>query len=61
MDVGDVVAILDGVEAQCVGDAMGDAPLEPAARHHDRKCEWMMVAAIGALRAGRAAEFGADD
>src|ERR1700729_2736600 len=44
VDVGDVVRMLDGVEAQLVGRAVDDAPLEAAAGHPDRKAVRMMVA-----------------
>src|SRR5215218_48236 len=33
VDVGDVVAVFDGVEADLVGGAVGDAALDPAAGH----------------------------
>ena len=58
VDVGDVVAILDGVEAELVGGAVDDAPLDAAAGHPHRKREGMVVAAVGALCAGSAAELG---
>ena len=61
VDVGDVVAVFDGVEAELVGRAVGDAPLDAAAGHPDREAERMVVAAVGSLRAGRAAELGRPD
>ena len=59
VDVGHVVAVLDGVKAQVVGRAVDDAPLEPAAGHHDRESKRVVVAAVGPLGARRAAELGA--
>jgi len=60
VDVGHVVPIFDGVKTERVGGAVGDAAFEPAAGHHHRESERVMVAPVAALRAGRAAEFGAD-
>ena len=61
VDVGHVVRMLDGMEADFVGRAVNDAPLEAAAGHPDRKAVRMMIAAVVALRARRAAEFGGED
>ena len=61
VDVGDVVAVFDGVEAEFVGRAVDDAALNAAAGERDREAVRMMIAAVGLLGAGRAAEFGADD
>ena len=61
VDVGDVVAVLDGVEADLVGRAVDDAALDAAAGHPDREAVDVMVAAVAALRAGRAAELGGED
>ena len=61
VDVGDVVAVLDGVEADLVGRAVDDAALDAAAGHPDREAVDVVVAAVGALRAGRAAELGGED
>ena len=61
VDVGDVVAIFDGVEADLVGRAVHDAPFDAAAGHPDGEAEDVMVAPVGALRAGRAAELGGED
>ena len=61
VDVGDVVAVLDGVEAELVGGAVDDAALDAAAGHPDREAVGMVVAAVAALRAGRAAELGGPD
>ncbi len=58
VDVGDVVAVLDGMKADLVGGAVGDAPFDAAARHPNGKAERVMVASVGSLRAGRAAELG---
>ena len=61
MDVGDVVAVLDGVEAEFVGRAVDDAPLDPAAGHPDGEAEDVVVAPVRPLRAGGAAELGGED
>ena len=61
VQVGDVVPVFDGVEAEFVGRAVDDAPLDAAAGQRDREAVGMMVAAVGRLGAGRAAEFGAED
>ena len=61
VDVGDVVPVLDGVEAELVGRAVDDAPLDAAAGHPDREAVVVVVAAVGALRAGSAAELGGPD
>ena len=50
VDVGDVVAVLDGVEAELVGGAVGDAALDAAAGQPDREAVGVVVAAVGALR-----------
>ena len=61
MNIGDVVTILDGVKADLVGRAMHDSPFQAAAGHPDGEPEDVMVAAVGVLRAGRAAELGRKD
>jgi len=61
VDVGDVMAVFDGVEAQLVGRAVGDAPLDATAGHPDREAEGMMVAAVASLRARGAAKLGRPD
>src|SRR3954471_6849198 len=61
VDVGDVVPILDGVEAQLVGRAVDDARLDPAAGQPGRESIGVVVAAILPLRAGRPAELGGPD
>src|SRR5690349_16052064 len=55
------MAILDGVEAKFVGDAVGDAAFDAAAGEPDGETVDVMIAAIAALDAGRAAEFRAPD
>ncbi len=60
MDVGDVVPIFDGVEADLVGRAVDDAPLDAAAGQPGAEALRVVVAAVG-LGAGRAAELGAPD
>ena len=60
MNVGDVVPILDRVEAELVGRPVGDAAADAAAGQPGAEAIRVMVAAV-ALRAGRAAELGAPD
>src|SRR5437762_2435215 len=60
VDVGDVVAVLDGVEADLVGDAVGNAALDAAAGQPGAEALRMMVAAV-ALGTRRAAELRAPD
>src|SRR5579883_1473872 len=60
VDVGDVVAILDGVEADLVGRALHDTSLDPAAGQPGAETLRVVVAAIR-LGAGRPAELGAPD
>ena len=60
VDVGDVVRILDGVKTQFIGCAVSDAAFNAAAGQPAGETLRVMVAA-GALRAGRAAELGAED
>ena len=60
VDVGDVVPVLDGVEAELVGGAVDDAPLDAAAGQPGAEALRVVVAAVG-LRARRAAELGAPD
>ena len=52
VNVGDVMAVLDGVEAQLVGRAMDDPPLDPAAGHPDGEAVVVVVAAVGPLAQG---------
>src|SRR5206468_2937663 len=57
VDVGDVVAVVGGMEPDLVGGAVGDPALDAAAGHPDREAVRVMVAAVGALAAGGAAEL----
>ena len=61
VDVGDVVAVLGGVEADLVGGAVDDALPQPAPGPPDAEAEDVVVAAVGALSAGGAAELGGED
>src|SRR5712672_3276313 len=61
MNVGDIVAVFYGMEANLVGGAVDDSGLDAAAGHPHGEAERMMIAAVGVLRAGRAAEFGGPD
>src|SRR6185436_12775032 len=55
------MALLDGVEAELVGRAVDDAPLDAAAGQPRAEAEGMVVPAVGALGPGGAAELGAPD
>ena len=57
MDVGDVMTILDRMEAELIGRTMGDPAAEAAAGHPDREPEWMMIAAVPALGTRGATEL----
>ena len=61
VDVGDVMPVLDGVEAEFVGRAVDDAALDAAAGQPDREAVGVVVAAVGALRTRGAAELGGPD
>src|SRR6185369_5436535 len=61
VEIGDVVALLDRVEAELVGRAVGDAALHSAARQPAAEAEGVVVAAVGPLRAGRPSELRAPD
>jgi len=50
VDIGDVVAGLDGVEAEFVGVAVDDSLLDPGAREEDAETVRVMVATVGAAR-----------
>ena len=52
VDVGDVVSVFRGMEAERVGGAMDDAPSNAAAGHPDREAVVVVVAAVGALAQG---------
>src|SRR5437660_856256 len=49
VEVGDIVAILLGMEADRVGGAVDDAPLEAAAGHPGREAVDVVVAAVAPL------------
>ena len=57
--VGDVMPVLDGVEAEFIGCAMGKTALNAAAGEPYAEAVGMMVAPLTALGAGGAAELGA--
>ena len=44
VDVGDVVSILDGVEAEFISGSVDGSAFDPAAGHPDRKAKVVMVA-----------------
>ena len=46
VNIGHVMTVFDGVEAQLIGRAMGDAPLEPAPCHPDREANRIVIAAV---------------
>ena len=50
VDVGDVVPVLDRVEADLVRRAVDDAALDPAAGHPDREAVGVVVAAVASSR-----------
>ena len=57
MEIGDVVAVLHGMESQFVRGPMGDAALDAAAGEPDGESVGMMVPPIGSLGTGSASEF----
>src|SRR5262245_44562496 len=57
VEVSDVVALVDGVEADLVGGSVGDSALHAGAREPDREAVRVMIAAVGTLRAGCSAEL----
>ena len=57
VDVGDVVPVLDRMEAELVGLAVSDAALNAAAGQPDRETVGMMVAAGAVLCSRRSAEL----
>src|SRR5688500_13107772 len=59
VDVADVHAVLDGVEAQLVGRSDRLAALHAAARHPDREAGRVVVSAVAFFAHGRAAELAA--
>ena len=60
VNVGHVVAVFGRVKAELVRGAVDDAALDAAAGQRNCKSIGMMVAAVAALSAGRATEFGGD-
>src|SRR6266545_7729924 len=62
VQVVDVYAVFDSVEAELVGAADRDAGFDPAAREPHRECVGMMITAVvGSLRHRRSPEFAAPD
>src|SRR5262249_41491918 len=61
VQIGDVVAILDGMEPKRIGGPVHDAALDPAARQPHAETIGMVVASVGTLGAGRSAKFRAPD
>src|SRR6185437_2628510 len=61
VDIGDVVAVLDRVETDFVGLAVGDAALDAAAGQPHREAVNVMIAAIRTLRAGCTAKLRTED
>src|SRR5580765_8687881 len=61
VDVGYVVAVLHGVEAEFVRGAVDDASLDACAGHPDRESVGIVVASVGAFAARCAAEFSGPD
>ena len=60
VDIGDIMAILDGMEADFIGLAVSHTALDAAAGQPGAEALRMMIAAV-ALRAGRTAKFRAPD
>ena len=60
VDVGDVMAVFNGMEAEFVGGAVDDAGFDAAAGEPCAEALGMMVAA-GAFGARRAPEFGTEN
>ena len=58
VDVGDVVAVFGGVEADFVGGAVSESSLQAAAGEPATETVGVMVASFRAFFAGSAAEFG---
>ncbi len=52
MHVGHIMPVFDGVEAEGIGGAVGDASFDSAAGHPDGKTERVVVATIAVLRPG---------
>ena len=61
MNVGDVMRMLDGVEAEFVGAAVDGATFRAATGHPNTEAIRMMVATVAALRAGSAAKLSGED
>ena len=61
VEIGDIVRGIDGVEADFVGGAVGDACFEATAGHPDGEAVDMVIATIGALGAWGATELGGED
>ena len=61
VDVRDVMAVLDGMEAELVGGAVDESPPDSAAGQPDREAVVVVVAAVGPLRAGCPTELGRPD
>ena len=61
VDVGDIMSVLDRVEAQFVGGAVDDPALDTPSRHPDRKSIVVMIAAVGTLDARGSTEFGGEN
>ena len=57
MEIGDVVAVLDGMESQFVGGPVGDATPDAAAGEPHGESVGMMVPPIGPLGTGSPSEF----
>jgi hypothetical protein len=61
VNIGDVVAVLDRMEADLVGAAMNDAGFEATARHPCGKAERVVIAAVGVLGSRRSPELSCED
>ena len=61
VNVGNVMAVLDGVEPELVGGTVDDAALDPSTRQPHGEAVVMVVATVGSLPARSPAELGRPD
>ena len=61
VNIGDIVAILNGVEAEFVGGSVDSSAFDSASCHPDGKAEVVVTSPVRTLAAGSASEFRAPD